>query len=137
MGADAKAAVPDLVNALQNDSDSWVRGSAAQVLGSMGADAKAAVPDLVNALQHDSDSWVRLSAAQALGSMGADAKAAVPDLVNALQNDSDSSVRSQMQRRLLVSIALSRSGTGNNPLASRVRSSHLGFVCRFKNYPMG
>ena len=92
IGTEAKAAVPDLVNALKNDKDAFVRSSAASALGRLGTEAKAAVPDLVNSLK-DKDGDVRSRAAGALGNIGTEAKAAVPDLVNALKNDERASVR--------------------------------------------
>ena len=92
MGADAKAAVPSLVMALQ-DSRQEIRLAVIAALADMGATAKAAVPELRNALK-DPNEKIRQGAAKALGSIGVNAKAAIPDLTDAL-NDESEAVRVQ------------------------------------------
>jgi HEAT repeat protein len=91
MGAEAKEAVPALVDAMKTDTASNVRWSAANALGQIGPDAKAAIPALMNALRDD-DPWLRWNAAIALSGMGPDAKVAIPRLVKALY-DSEYIVR--------------------------------------------
>ncbi len=86
MGTDAKAAVPDLRNALK-DSDEQVRQAAAKALGSIGVNAKAAVPDLINAL-NDPSELVRVQTINALPNLGSDAKTAIPELIPALSDPS-------------------------------------------------
>ncbi|PSB22113.1 PBS lyase [Phormidesmis priestleyi ULC007] len=86
MGTDAKAAVPDLRNALK-DSDEQVRQAAAKALGSIGVNAKAAVPDLINAL-NDPSKLVRVQTINALPNLGSDAKTAIPELIPALSDPS-------------------------------------------------
>ncbi|CAE7565992.1 ILA [Symbiodinium sp. CCMP2592] len=90
-----QAVLPELRKAL-NDSDSDVRRSVVEAMGSIGqVSPETALPELQKALG-DSDSEVRSHAAGALGSVGRFGKevptAAVQDLRKAL-SDSDSAVR--------------------------------------------
>ena len=78
-----QAAVPALINALQNQ-DSAVRNGAAVALGKIGKDANEAVPALKKALD-DQDFQVRSSAMQALGFI--DRKAVVPFLIEELSSE--------------------------------------------------
>jgi HEAT repeat protein len=90
-GAEAEAAVPALIEAL-NDEDLYVRKYAISALQSMGLEAKAAIPAIVEKLR-DPEESVRQSAAHKLGYMkGVDPKVAVPPLTEALK-DKDSLVR--------------------------------------------
>jgi hypothetical protein len=82
LGRIGAAAVPDLVQALQNP-DADVRLKAVAVLGRMGSDAAAAVPQLIPLL-NDPDVDVRKAAARTLGQIGPPAKDAVPALVRTL-----------------------------------------------------
>ena len=82
-------AVVDLVWALREDADYFVRSCAAWALGKIGD--TWAVPALIKALQEDQYELVRWSAATALGELGD--KRAVPELIRALQSDQDASVR--------------------------------------------
>src|SRR5262245_7401725 len=65
IGAKAKAAVPDLGEAL-NDPDDRVRIKVSLALWSIGASVKGAVPNLIAAL-NDRNAEVRLNVAGALG----------------------------------------------------------------------
>jgi HEAT repeat protein len=98
--ADAKAAVPALVETLKKDKDANVRKAAANALGRMDA-GEEAVPALRAALK-DKAPVVRMNAASALGQLGADAKDAEQDLV-AAQKDKDRGV-SRAARMALRSI---------------------------------
>jgi HEAT repeat protein len=88
MGVQAKAAVPALMEAL-NDKASSIRKAAAGALGNIGAEA--AVPALTKALR-DTDGKVRWQAADALGRIGPKAHRAVPALMEALK-DKEPSMR--------------------------------------------
>jgi len=109
-GPKAKEAIPDLINALE-DQTAKVRGYAARALAKMGPDAKGAVPVLTELLGDQAEysiaTWVdtggfgrpakrqmyvRANAAEALGSIGPDAQTAIPTLLELLQ-DSQADVR--------------------------------------------
>jgi len=66
IGADAKAAVPPLSKAL-NDQDPLVQFVAIRALGAIGPDAKSAIPALIEVLRDDDSPEVRKMAADALG----------------------------------------------------------------------
>ena len=68
IGPEARAAVPLLIDALQ-DEDKYLRGHAATTLGQLGRPAGSAVPALAKALGDD-DEDVRANAATALGRIG-------------------------------------------------------------------
>jgi HEAT repeat protein len=84
----SEAAIPGLLKAIE-DSDEYVRWSAADALGKLGSDA--AIPELLKAIEH-SNSGVRRRAAYALGNLGSEA--AIPALLKAIE-DSNSDVRSR------------------------------------------
>lgn len=79
------AAVPALINALQDDNP-IVRLHAVAALQAIGPEANEAVPGLIKELQNG-NSKVRGNAAEALAVIGPWAEEAVPNLVNALQRD--------------------------------------------------
>ncbi|MFH1418321.1 MAG: HEAT repeat domain-containing protein [Planctomycetota bacterium] len=81
IGARAAAAVPDLMNLIEDPTS-----GAAQALGRMGPAAAEAVPALTDALQH-SEPHVRQLAADALGRIGPPARSAVPALVRSLDDE--------------------------------------------------
>jgi HEAT repeat protein len=84
LGADAAAAVPRLVLAL-DDADPTVVDAAAFALGEIGPAARDAVPSLVTILADPkADPRVRRSAAFAIGGVKADSSFAVEALVRAL-----------------------------------------------------
>jgi HEAT repeat protein len=87
MGADAKDAVPELIDVVKKRKDATdIAGlQAIDALGKIGPNAKDAVPELTEALKDKTaHSPFRLRAAMALGNMGPAAKDAVPALVDAL-----------------------------------------------------
>ncbi|MGH6628486.1 MAG: HEAT repeat domain-containing protein, partial [Burkholderiales bacterium] len=100
IGAPAKAALPDLLIALNDKSvvrehgfdAPAVRYQAAQAIVSIDPKQELVVPILVEALA-DQNPVTRISAAESLGKMGAIAQAAVPNLEHALAADSDGLVR--------------------------------------------
>jgi HEAT repeat protein len=65
IGAEAKVAVPSLINALK-DNNPRVRKNAALALGAMGTEATPAVKDMI-LLLNDSEYYVRYGAAKGLG----------------------------------------------------------------------
>lgn len=94
LGAEAKSAVPALVDRLQNGSV-LVRDSAALALGKIGPDASDAVPTLTAALK-DGEWTVRRQAALALGQIGPAARSARATL-ESLADDENNRVRDAAQ----------------------------------------
>ena len=84
LGADADAAVPALIEKLNQDPTNTVRYGVAAALGKIGPAAKLAVPSLLRALQEDTGGGVQREAATALGLIGD--LSALPFLRNALKN---------------------------------------------------
>jgi HEAT repeat protein len=78
LGAEARAAVPALIDVLQGGG-SLARQNAALALGKIGPDARAAVPALARMLR-DPDWLLRRQAAIALGEIGPDAGPAGAEL---------------------------------------------------------
>jgi HEAT repeat protein len=99
--ADAKDAVPVLLDILKKDKDANVRKAAATALGQMDPDREQAVPGFIEALK-DKSPAVRMAAAGALSILGEDARDAIPALKEA-QNDKDRGV-SRAARMALRSI---------------------------------
>ncbi|HYT88393.1 MAG TPA: HEAT repeat domain-containing protein [Gemmataceae bacterium] len=98
-GADAKAAVPDLIAATRV-GDAEARVAALQTLASVGvADAASSIPAVIDALGN-TDARVRRTAAETLGSFGRSASAAVLPLRQLLQ-DEDAEVRRAASDALL------------------------------------
>ncbi len=91
IGPEAREAVPALIAALGDDSETDVRGRAAQALGAIGYDNPAAVEALVKALA-DPARDVRSYAISALGRLGPDGAAATPALVK-IMNDPDAGIQ--------------------------------------------
>jgi HEAT repeat protein len=87
----AKAALPDLLNALK-DADASVRETAAEALADIGSDAAKVIPALLPLLS-DADMNVRCAAARSIGDFGTAARTAVPALQNAQKNDKHPFVR--------------------------------------------
>ena len=85
MGADAKQAVPDLVEALGDKQES-VRLAAAQALAEIGAEAKPAVPVLIKLLSGP-DLQLRRAAARALAHKELQTKDAIPALTELLKHE--------------------------------------------------
>ena len=88
LGSEAKAAIPDLTEALNGEA--LVRQNAALALGNIGPDAMEAVPALTKVLR-DPEWSVRRQAAIALGQIGPEAASAVPALER-LAKDKDKTV---------------------------------------------
>jgi hypothetical protein len=84
LGADAKAAIPELI-ALLNDTNDFVRMTAAFALGRLGPAAKDAVPTLVACLD-DPAGPVRLHAAASLGEIHQDYDQVVPVLIKCAES---------------------------------------------------
>jgi HEAT repeat protein len=89
--ADAKDAIPILLDLLKKDNDSGVRQATAAALGRMDPEPEKAVPVLTNALK-DKKAGVRMAAATSLGQLGPEAKDAIPALRDLQQNDKDRGV---------------------------------------------
>lgn len=84
------SSVSILIKAL-NDSERWVRISAAVALGQIGPEAKEAVPSLAKGL-NDTDPGMRYRAAEALGKIGSEAKEAIHALLKTL-GDNEPEIR--------------------------------------------
>lgn len=77
--ADAKEAVPVLLNMVKKDKEANSRKAAIDALGRIDPDAKETVPVLLDALR-DKDAGVRQSAATALGQFPSEAPEIIPML---------------------------------------------------------
>ena len=86
LAATGKAAVPDLVKALESNS-ATTRAAAAYALNEMGADAKAATPTLLEVIKDD-DELVRALALSALTQVGVESDILLNVLVASIQNES-------------------------------------------------
>ena len=123
LGADAKAAVPILIEALK-DKKTDFRTNVIQTLGNIGSEANTAVPILIELLKDDNVRWCAIDA---LGNIGSASKIAVPTLVDILRDKKeDSFIRKD------VAIALGKIGTGANAavpaLVEALKDEH-GFIC--------
>jgi HEAT repeat protein len=79
--ADAKPAIPTLLNVLAKDKDQTVRRASAEALGMIASEPETVVPALMKILNDDKENLsVRTGAATALGSMQNEARSAVSDL---------------------------------------------------------
>jgi HEAT repeat protein len=97
LGAEARQAVPALVDALKSKV-TLVRERAALALGRVGPDAREAVPALTQTLR-DPEWTVRRQASLALGRIGPEARSAIPSLEK-LSGDRDHLVRKAAQEAL-------------------------------------
>lgn len=100
MGPIAKDAVPNLVQLLQNDPSSSVKGEVCSALGHIGPDAAPAIPAVIAFLQSTDGGYERTYAASALGNIGKQPEQAVPVLITSVQNDSEPVVRQLAARAL-------------------------------------
>ena len=78
---------PRVVPALIEKLNGDEKATAIRPLGEYGASAKAAVPRLIELLENDPDPNLRWDAARTLGKIGPDAHAAIPALIKALKSD--------------------------------------------------
>jgi HEAT repeat protein len=113
IGHEAKAAVPDLVEAARRDPDREVRTFAVVSLGEIGSDAGEAVEPLIELVRHEPDLQVVLVAIEALGRIGPAARPAIPDLVSIAKDP-------QHSARLWAALALWRIGSEGRAEASVV-----------------
>jgi RNA polymerase sigma factor (sigma-70 family) len=90
-GPEAAAAVPDLIEALQ-DQDKWVRSAAASALGNIGPKARAAVPALIKRL-NDPDTNFQLGYVIGLKGAAQDSPEVIP-VYQKLLLERDSTTRS-------------------------------------------
>jgi HEAT repeat protein len=118
IGPEAKAAVPALIDVLQQE-DKYFRSHGAVALGKIGREAGAAVPALIKALK-DREEDVRREAAAALGRIGPGARAAVADLVELLK-DPRKPVRKQAVQAL-------------EEIDASAAAPHLHFWSRFRQW---
>jgi HEAT repeat protein len=100
MGAEAKEAVPQLIEVLQSDPSMGIRGEAASALGKIGPAASAAVPAIIAFLKDKQGGYERTYAASALGAIAQQPEIAVPALIDALKNDGEPVVRRLSARAL-------------------------------------
>ena len=92
MGADARAAVPDLQKALL-DTEPPVRSAAAFALGEIGTAAEPASTTLLRSVTSDKDANVRKDCAAAIAKIGPKALKTIPGLISLLRQESDAEVR--------------------------------------------
>src|SRR5262249_12364066 len=85
IGPNAKSAVPQLLNYLENP-DSFIRAATARALGGIGPDAKEAVPAL-KALLEDEDKSARVWAAFALARISGDTERKIRYLIKLWKDD--------------------------------------------------
>jgi HEAT repeat protein len=88
LGPAAKAAVPDLVKAMSNESQIDVRREIFFALASIGGGSEEAIPELIKALSHENVK-VRNGASYALGKIGPAAKSALPTLKRNMSSKDD------------------------------------------------
>jgi len=81
-----------LTQALEEDTASSVRGSAALALSGFGAE-EGVIPALVHALELEKNSGARWSIVEGLGRIGPKAKEAVPALIRVLEGEENEVVR--------------------------------------------
>lgn len=127
LGAEAKAAVPALIDALA-DEDQFLREGAAQALGKIGAEAKAAIPALKNALR-DPQLFVGPEAGLALWRI-----AEVPEAMDALLlflMDQDHFIRgktatclAEIGRKAQKAVAPLKQGLMDKEELVRIRAAH-------------
>lgn len=87
LGPKGKAAVPDLIDVLQDKNQPGiVREKAARTLGKLGGQAKDAIRPLTDLLR-DPDKSLRRAAVEALGLMGPEAVTAAPKLRDLIKSD--------------------------------------------------
>lgn len=119
-GREGRAALPQLLRILREDSDTGLRSNAAITIGLIGADDRdipTTVPVLVKALT-DHQSIVRYQVATALGRWGTHASSAIPALVTASHD------QASWELRKAAVYALSMAGHhGNKPADTRAVSS--------------
>ena len=84
MGADARRAVPDLIESL-SEADSFIRSAAAYSLGQIGPDAAGAIPAMVKAFKRSSG-FDKGIIGPAIARIGPAAKVAIPALEKALDD---------------------------------------------------
>lgn len=92
MGADGRAAVPDLAKLLI-ETDAGVRAAASFALGEIGLGALDAAPALARNVTSDKDTNVRKEGAAAIGKIGPKAIKTLPILLKSLRQESDADVR--------------------------------------------
>jgi HEAT repeat protein len=107
----------------------YVRGSAADVLGSIGSEK--AIEPLINALSSDADGYARGRVALALGSIGGEK--ALDPLIFALSSDTDSHVR----RRAADALVSMGSEKALDPLIFALSSDTDSYVRRRAAYTLG
>jgi HEAT repeat protein len=98
LGADARQAVPALVEIYERPPSSSSQASAAAALSDIGPSASVAIPSLLRGTTN-SDAAVRLCAVSALGSFQSEPETVVPALIRCL-SDTNVSVRTIAARSL-------------------------------------
>lgn len=96
--ADAKEAVPVLLNMIKKDKDAAPRKAAIDALGRIDPDPKETVPVLLDALR-DKDAGVRQAAATALGQFPSEA----PDIIPVLR-DTEKDKNKMVERAAKMSL---------------------------------
>ena len=100
IGADAKSAVPRLIEIVQSDPIMSVRGEAAKALGNIGAAAASSVPALIVFVKDKQGGLERAYAATALGNIGVQPEESVATLIEIVKQDDQPVVRQLSARAL-------------------------------------
>jgi hypothetical protein len=89
LGADAKDAVPELIQAYDAESDSNLRASVVNIFASIGPGAKAGIPCVLRSVAvTNTNEFERVFATSALGKIHADASNVIPILISNLSDKS-------------------------------------------------
>jgi hypothetical protein len=105
LGADAKEAVPALIEVYERNISTSSRGCTIGALGEIGPGAIAAIPTLLQCITStNTDAFIRTVAVNALGGIHAEASTVVPILINCLSDP----IRDV---RLIAARSLGRYGT--------------------------
>ena len=131
IGSSEPNVIEALVEALSNDEESAVRGSAANALGAIGSSEPNVIEALVEALSNDEESAVRGSAANALGAIGSSEPNVITALVVALSEDKYDKVRGSAANALGQ---LSRNSFTTDAALRQIRVSLLSSLNRDSSF---
>lgn len=145
MGAEAKSAVPRLIEILESDPIMSVRGEAAKALGNIGKPAAVAVPALIAFVKNLDGGIESAYAATALGNIGAQPETSVPALTAVLQSEDAHPTVRQLAARALgdfgaqaspaVPALIAAIKTGNKELRDAAASALIRIPASARDVP--